>query len=126
MKLETIDTKNIRLHLTRFNVILSEAGTFRLPYCTIPTFAMPENAKHPTAVVEWLNGILHDRAIIYTFSEAVVNHFGALIRAGKIQPKDIKVFLVQGEETINSYFDSRGALLNWPYGWFSPKLQFLN
>jgi hypothetical protein len=67
--------------------------------------------------------------VIETHSEALVNRIGQLIAEGRVSPTDAQVLLFDADPkderaTIVSIasFDTEGALLNWPYGFFQPDL----
>jgi hypothetical protein len=58
-----------------------------------------------------------------------VNRIGQLIAEGRVSPTDAQVLLFDADPkderaTIVSIasFDTEGALLNWPYGFFQPDL----
>jgi energy-coupling factor transporter ATP-binding protein EcfA2 len=64
--------------------------------------------------------------ICETHSETIVNQVGKLVALRKIDPSQVQVLLFEKKEgesfsTVRkAEFDSKGVLLNWPYGFFLP------
>lgn len=60
--------------------------------------------------------------IIETHSPQIVNRFGEMIEANELAPEDIGVYLFEesdGKHTLReANFNHKGALENWPYGFF--------
>lgn len=67
--------------------------------------------------------------VIETHSSALINRFGELVHAGKIDKGDIQILLFEGVSTEKSgnvrsvKFDSDGYLEDWPIGFFEPDNQ---
>jgi len=67
--------------------------------------------------------------IIETHSESLINSFGRLVSTGKLKRSDISILLFEKDgpssntKVIQSSFDEKGFLQNWPYGFFDPDLE---
>lgn len=88
-------------------------------------FMYPEKEKHPNETVKWFLKTLGDRAyratrplVIATHAECLISVTGQLVMAGELEPTDVNLFTVDGNEATISYFNKDGALINWPFGWF--------
>jgi hypothetical protein len=51
---------------------------------------------------------------IVTCSEAIVNFLGERIDAGKLLSDEVKILV----ENTAYYYDEKGCLINWRYGYF--------
>ncbi|MEA2834015.1 MAG: hypothetical protein QOG66_2217 [Methylobacteriaceae bacterium] len=67
--------------------------------------------------------------LIETHSETFINRLGELISDKKIRPKDVHIVLFEAstendrETTVSVVgFDESGSLINWPFGFFQPKV----
>lgn len=88
----------------------------------------PETGLHPVRVrgyvqqvVAWCAANPNARVALLTFSEAVVNAVGHLVREGKISADEVEI---RGRRTLGTPFVAHygpdGALRGWPYGFLSP------
>lgn len=64
--------------------------------------------------------------LIETHSEALINRLGELIENGVLDKNDVQIVVFSAEDDINSptkvslaEFDDKGALTNWPFGFFN-------
>lgn len=67
--------------------------------------------------------------MVETHSEALVNRLGELISDGKLEPDDVHILVFEPDESDPkatvvrvAKFDEKGFLLNWPYGFFLPRV----
>lgn len=65
------------------------------------------------------------RLVVETHSEALINRLGELVEEGEIDANAIQVVTFSAGEDLSSpteielsQFDGKGALINWPYGFF--------
>lgn len=62
--------------------------------------------------------------ILETHSETIINYFGRAIARNKLKEDDVSLILFERDfnhgitKVCNSYYDSDGFLVNWPYGFF--------
>jgi predicted ATPase len=67
--------------------------------------------------------------VVETHSEAVINRLGELIAAGRLSQGTVAIYLFekQGPDEVTtvrmSEFDKDGVLENWPFGFFSGRVQ---
>lgn len=95
----------------------------------------PELHLHPAVQVKLVKAFIASielarkhgyqlQLILETHSETIVNYFGRAIAKKMINPKDISVKLFEKDKETNqtkirnSYYDEKGFLTNWPYGFF--------
>lgn len=64
--------------------------------------------------------------VVETHSEALINRLGELVEAGELSADDVQVIVFSADEAskdktnVNvSEFNSRGELVNWPFGFFN-------
>lgn len=63
--------------------------------------------------------------VVETHSQQLINRLGELISAGRISPETIAIYVFEKTDADSptrvklSEFDRDGALINWPYGFFS-------
>jgi len=64
--------------------------------------------------------------LVETHSESLINRLGELIEIGTLNKDDVQIVIFSAEDDINSptkvslaEFDDRGALTNWPFGFFN-------
>jgi hypothetical protein len=67
--------------------------------------------------------------LVETHSETLINRLGELVNGGKINATDVQVVIFDAQDegssrtTVKtSSFNERGELVDWPYGFFQPKL----
>lgn len=94
----------------------------------------PENDRHPTEVVEWLNSLivgLEDQVVIQTHSEVIVTYLRAVLALGVMSPEDVKVYWVSRESgtpvaTGLGLTGGGGFRHSWPEGYFAEKMRIIN
>ena len=66
------------------------------------------------------------RLVVETHSEALINRLGELVEQGDVDAKEIQIVIFSSEDDMSSAteirlsgFDSTGALVDWPYGFFN-------
>lgn len=126
--------KEVLEKLTKINIYLSNNDDF-LSKNYIKTINNVENITtiykiydlfHPRKQVIILNldiekwKLAKNKVIIVTHSDSVLNFLSRKIRIGELESNDVKIFIFEETEIIQSYIDQEGALLNWPVGWFYP------
>ena len=64
--------------------------------------------------------------LIETHSESLINRLGELVEIGTLNKEDVQIVVFSAEDDINSptevslaEFDDKGALKNWPFGFFN-------
>lgn len=111
------------------------------PIQTTIVIEQPELHLHPAHQALLADAIISERGnsdnarltnitfVVETHSEALVNRLGQLIADGRVPHDDVQVLVFEDDtaKPLTSVriatFDKRGALQNWPFGFFQPEAE---
>lgn len=110
-----------------------ESNSEREPAPELVAIEQPElhlHPRHQQTLADMFAGMVRSQLaphlVIETHSEVMINRFGELVEAGKLDREAVSVLLIEkdpksGVSTVtHSEFDEQGVLTNWPIGFFAP------
>lgn len=120
------------MKLTKINIVtaydLSDLYKFK-PEGAHVLSHMPEATFHPREQADYADGLIEAVAkypypyIVRTFSESLILRFRRRIAEGKLDPNDVKIFLITKDQStfLEFTFNSNGDVIGhgWPADFFS-------
>lgn len=114
---------NISLLKKLENKLLKENKGFAHLFC-------PDRLTHPKTTIALFKKALknNENLIVCTFQGHILNSVGGMIRCGKMENTDVKIFVYTSDyseddspKVYECYYDERGFLMKRFWGYFSPE-----